>query len=120
MCLARDGPDDGGRATELLTQSEAIFRRCGANKSMDRVTALREQSGSRPSPYSHPDSLTQREVEVSRLLALGKSNGVIAEDLVLSVRTVERHISNIYAKTNCHGRANATAFAFTHGLMAST
>jgi DNA-binding NarL/FixJ family response regulator len=63
--------------------------------------------------------LTPREIEVLRLIAAGKSNQEIAAILVLSVRTVERHISNIYAKIGASGavaRATATAYAFHHGL----
>ena len=54
-----------------------------------------------------------------RLVASGKSNAYIADELVLSIRTVERHISNIYKKTGSGGRVDATAFAFTSGLMSS-
>jgi DNA-binding NarL/FixJ family response regulator len=63
--------------------------------------------------------LTQREIEVLRLIAVGKSNQKIAEELILSIRTVERHVSNIYEKIGVHGntaRAAATAYAFSHGL----
>ncbi|HEY7268467.1 MAG TPA: LuxR C-terminal-related transcriptional regulator [Dehalococcoidia bacterium] len=61
--------------------------------------------------------LTARESEVLWLLAEGKTNQDIADDLVLSVRTVERHISTIYEKIDVHGkaaRAAATAFALKH------
>jgi DNA-binding CsgD family transcriptional regulator len=64
----------------------------------------------------YPDSLTEREVDVLRLIVQGKSSREIAEDLILSVRTVERHISNAYFKTNSHGRAQATAYAIAHGI----
>ena len=63
--------------------------------------------------------LTEREVEILRQIAKGLSNQEIAQSLFLSVRTVERHISNIYAKVGAHGkaaRAAATAYAHTHGL----
>lgn len=63
--------------------------------------------------------LTPREVEVLRLIAAGRSNDEIAAMLVLSVRTVERHVSNIYAKIGAYGRtarAVATAYAHTHSL----
>ena len=69
---------------------------------------------------TYPDGLTGREVEVLRMVASGKNNAGIAAELVLSRRTVERHISNIYNKTNTHSRAEATAFAFTHGLTSSS
>ena len=51
-----------------------------------------------------------------RLVAAGRSNQEIGEELVLSVRTVERHITNLYAKLGVRGRAEATAYAFRHGL----
>ena len=66
---------------------------------------------------SYPDGLTPREVEVLWRLAGGKTNSEIAEELYVSVRTVERHIANIYAKIGTRGRANATAYALTRGLI---
>ena len=64
-----------------------------------------------------PAGLTGRETEVLRLVASGKTNKEIAEDLVLSIRTVERHIGNIYSKIGARGRADATVFALTQGLL---
>jgi non-specific serine/threonine protein kinase len=64
----------------------------------------------------HPDRLTAREVEVLRLLAHGQSNRQIAEELVVSVYTVARHLVNIYAKIGARGRADATAYALRHNL----
>ncbi len=60
--------------------------------------------------------LTPRELEVLGLLVGGQSNRQIAETLVLSERTVARHISNMYTKTNTHGRAEITAYALRHML----
>jgi predicted ATPase/DNA-binding CsgD family transcriptional regulator len=71
-----------------------------------------------PQP-AYPDDLTERELEVLRLIASGRSNQEIAQDLVLSLRTVERHISNIYQKIGATGRiarATATAYALRHRL----
>jgi DNA-binding CsgD family transcriptional regulator/pimeloyl-ACP methyl ester carboxylesterase len=64
----------------------------------------------------NPAGLTRREVEVLRLLAAGQTNHEIAQTLYLSVRTVERHVANIYGKIGARGRASATAYALTHGL----
>jgi DNA-binding NarL/FixJ family response regulator len=61
--------------------------------------------------------LTAREAEVLNRLASGKTNNEIAEELHVSVRTVERHNANIYAKIGARGRANATAYALTHNLI---
>jgi DNA-binding NarL/FixJ family response regulator len=60
--------------------------------------------------------LSRREIEVLQLIARGSSNQHIADDLVLSVRTVERHITNGYAKIGARGRADATAYALRAGL----
>ena len=65
----------------------------------------------------YPDGLSHREVEVLQLLSTGRSNAEIAEQLVLSVRTVERHITNLYAKIAARGRADATAYAMRHHLV---
>jgi DNA-binding NarL/FixJ family response regulator len=54
---------------------------------------------------------------VLRRLAGGRTNGEIAEELFVSVRTVKRHIANIYAKIGARGRANATAYALTYNLI---
>ena len=64
--------------------------------------------------------MTRREVEVLCLIAQGKSNREIADMLVLSMRTVERHITNLYAKINARGRADATAYALSHELLGNT
>lgn len=61
--------------------------------------------------------LTGREVEVLRLIALGKSSREIAAALVLSPRTVERHVANIYRKTDTHGRAQLAGFALHRNLV---
>ncbi|NDL60839.1 hypothetical protein F7O44_27565 [Phytoactinopolyspora sp. XMNu-373] len=64
-----------------------------------------------------PGGLTNREVEVLRLVATGRSNKEIAAELVLSERTVHRHLSNILGKLGVSSRAGATGFAYDHGLV---
>ena len=71
---------------------------------------------SQQSPY--PDHLTAREVEVLRLIAAGRTNLEISRELVLSLRTVARHITNIYGKIGARSKSDATAYAIGHGLMA--
>ncbi|MGH2604513.1 MAG: helix-turn-helix domain-containing protein, partial [Dehalococcoidia bacterium] len=74
------------------------------------------------SPPAYPDHLTPREVDVLRLIAAGRSNREIAEALVVSERTVERHIANIYAKIGVGGRsarAAAAIYALSHHLVQS-
>ena len=69
-----------------------------------------------PAEPTYPDGLTAREVQVLFLLAGGMTNKEIAEQLVLSVPTVARHIANIYTKIDARGRAEATAYALRHAL----
>jgi DNA-binding NarL/FixJ family response regulator len=106
------------KAVSLLDEAQVISSELGMRPLKERVSALVESvKALPPKRRQYPQGLTKREVEVLQLVASGMSNTAIAEKLVLSVRTVERHISNIYSKTNAHGRAEATAFAFTHGLI---
>jgi DNA-binding NarL/FixJ family response regulator len=64
-----------------------------------------------------PDRLTARELEVLRLLAAGHSNPEIAAALVLSVKTVERHLANLYAKIGARSRVDAATYAVTLDLQ---
>jgi len=115
--VQRHYPGDQARAISLLDESVAIAQELGIRPLAERVLALQERAASQPeTPPTYPDGLTQREVEVLCLIATGKSNSEIAEALVLSVRTVERHITNIYAKINARGRADATSYAIGQGL----
>ena len=61
--------------------------------------------------------LSERELVVLRHLASGDTNKAIAAELVLSVRTVDRHVSNIFAKLGVSSRAAATAYAYEHRLV---
>jgi DNA-binding NarL/FixJ family response regulator len=74
-----------------------------------------------PTVSSHqsqsPDSLTPRETEVLCLLARGLNNAAIAKQLVLTMRTVQNHVSNIYGKLNVTSRAEAILYALRHGLV---
>ncbi len=81
---------------------------------MEKVTALRGSLGVQPARImKYPSNMTERQWEVLRLLAQGKTNHEIAQALVLSERTVQRHIANIYDKTGVRNRSEATAFAMS-------
>jgi len=64
----------------------------------------------------YPDGLSAREVQALRLIAAGMSNREMADTLSVSVRTVERHIENLYRKIDARSKADATAYAFRHRL----
>jgi pimeloyl-ACP methyl ester carboxylesterase len=64
----------------------------------------------------HFSPLSQRELEVLRLLANGRNNQQIADELIISLNTVNRHVSNIYAKTGAANRAQAASYATRNGI----
>ena len=70
-------------------------------------------------PAATPDGLTEREVEVLRLVAQGLSNSQIARTLVVSMSTVKTHINHLFAKTGCTGRAALVTYAYEHRLTPS-
>jgi DNA-binding CsgD family transcriptional regulator/tetratricopeptide (TPR) repeat protein len=110
-------------AQPLIDQARSTARELGMTRLLRQIEAFTARST--PAPHSSfiprrssfPDALTAREVQMLRLLAAGKSNRAIAAECVLSIRTVERHIANIYAKIGAHNKAEATAYAFRHGLI---
>ena len=105
---------DGAMAAALLEEGMAIAAELGMPPLMSRIAALQESAAAEPQPSpAYPNGLTQREVEVLLQLAQGKTNREIAGELVLSERTVQRHISNLYAKIYVRNRSEATAFALS-------
>jgi DNA-binding NarL/FixJ family response regulator len=107
-------------ARELRSAYET-FHSLGAALESERALRLLRGLDTGALPASaEAGGLSRREVEVLCLLAAGKSNHQIAGELVLSIRTVERHISTIYEKLGLQGpgaRAAATAFAHSHSLI---
>ena len=61
--------------------------------------------------------VTARELQVLRLVAAGRTNKAIAAELVVSERTIDRHVSNIFSKLRVSSRAAATAYAYEHELV---
>lgn len=89
-----------------------IFERLGAHPDLSHVDSFIKKSGTK-----NTHGLTPREQEVLRILATGSTNKEIAEDLFISTRTVDRHVSNILGKLDVDSRAAATAYAYEHDLV---
>ncbi len=109
--LALGDDDSWNRSLDLAIE---LFTSLGAAADLARVDELR-----RPADATRPSGsarLTAREAEVLRLLATGATNKEMAARLVVSQKTVARHLSNIFTKIGVSTRAAATAYAFRHGL----
>jgi DNA-binding CsgD family transcriptional regulator len=105
----------------LLREAQTTARELGmaplAAAADERLAVLQpRRAPTGEQPVAFPGGLTAREAEVLRLLAAGRTSKEIGEQLVISLSTVERHITNLYGKINARSRADATAFAFRHGL----
>ena len=72
---------------------------------------------SRNLPERRPAGLSDREIEVLRLLARGSTNRQVSSRLAISPKTVGRHVEHIYAKAGVSSRAAAALFAAEHGLL---
>ena len=121
--------------TATLAEARAICERLGAQPALRRIAALEAPPVPMPVAPTVPQlapltgnlnpahalrrdrGLTYREIEVLALIAQGATNTGIAAALSLSVRTVERHIANTYAKIGAHNRAGAVTFALTAGII---
>lgn len=105
---------DRVRAADLLSQADATaveLGLAGIIAGIHRLRALAPAAG-----QAYPDGLTPREAEVLRFISAGLTNKEIAGRLVVTVPTVERHITHLYEKIGARSRAEATAYALTHGL----
>jgi DNA-binding NarL/FixJ family response regulator len=102
------GDEDG--TTLQLDAARAAFQKLGAAPEIARIDSL-------ANPPERPHGLTVRELQVLRLVAAGKTNKVIAAELFVSEKTIDRHLSNIFDKISVPSRAAATAFAYEHKLV---
>jgi DNA-binding CsgD family transcriptional regulator len=103
--------DDDTAALELEA-ARGVFAQLGAVPDLARVDSLTRRVRS-----IDAHGLTPRELQVLRLVAAGATNRVIAAELVLSERTVDRHVSNIFTKLGVSSRTAATAYAYDHQLI---
>ena len=95
-----------------LDAARVVFEQLGAAPDLARVDSL-----VRRAPSGEPHGLTPRELQVLRLVTAGRTNKAIAAELVLSERTVDRHVSNIFTKLGVSSRSAATAYAYEHRLV---
>lgn len=119
--FARQSLQNGALGYVLKEAADAeLVQAVGA--AADGRTYLNPQLGARmaaapPGPAGPPDDLTEREVEILRLIALGYTNAEIGEQLFLSVRTIESHRSHIQQKTSRSTRAELVRYALDHSLI---
>jgi DNA-binding CsgD family transcriptional regulator len=104
------GDEDGAQME--LDAAGGAFEQLGALPALAHVDSLSRRSAS-----GHTHRLTPRELQVLRLVTAGRTNKSIAAALVISERTVDRHVSNIFTKLGVPSRAAATAYAYEHRLV---
>ena len=107
-CACRALGDEEGSLLELEA-ARVVFEELGAVPDVAAVDSLMGTS-------ADTHGLTARELEVLRLIAVGRSNREIASELVISEHTVARHVQNIFRKLSVSSRTAASAFAYEHGL----
>lgn len=112
MLLGRAYRDlgDDRTATEEFSGARDEFDRLGAVGDLRRAEKELGESRRR-------GALSKREVDVLSLVAAGLTNQEVADKLVLSKRTVDRHVSNILRKLHLRSRTEAAAFAFEHRIV---
>lgn len=96
-------------AIRATVRGERVLEPEVTNKMMERMTQKNQ-------PVLHED-LTNREHEILLLIAQGKSNQEIADELFITLKTVKTHVSNILAKLEVEDRTQAAIYSFKHGLI---
>ncbi|MBN0046150.1 AAA family ATPase [Streptomyces actuosus] len=122
--LAHGGDDERARATDLLRLAHTVAEHLGARPLAGAAGALAQRARlplapapARPADPVESLGLTSREHDVLRLVAVGRTNRQIAEELFISPKTASVHVSNILAKLGVAGRGEAAAVARRHGLF---
>jgi HD-GYP domain-containing protein (c-di-GMP phosphodiesterase class II) len=118
QAMTQDRPHRAALAPEAAARELEAAARAG-RLDPDCARAVIEAAGQRPtrSRSAWPQGLSDREVEVLRLVARGLSNRQIAAALYISSRTAEHHVQHIYTKIGASTRAAAAMFAMEHGLL---
>jgi two-component system, NarL family, response regulator NreC len=119
--FARQAMQSGAKGYVLKEAADAELVQAVHAAAQGR-TYLNPQLGARmaaapPEPVGPPDDLTEREVEILRLIALGHTNAEIAKQLYLSVRTIESHRAHIQQKTGRSVRSELVRYAIDHSMI---
>ncbi len=102
---------DGDGAEWELAAARGVFEQLGAAPDLAQLDSLNHSA-----PTENHRELTPRELQILRMVTTGDTNKTIATKLMLSDRTVDRHVSNILTKLGVPSRAAATAYAYQHEL----
>ena len=116
MLLSRGAPGDRERGVTMLKSVLESARALGWRALEERVAARLEQLTNTTPPSAPSDELTPRELEVLRLIAIGRSNADISLALAISPNTAATHVRSILGKTASANRTEAAAYAMRHGL----
>ncbi len=108
-CLSL-GDDEAGRLE--IGEARRVLQRLGAAPDLARLDAVADAARA---PQDHP--LSRREMQVLRLIASGGTNKAIAAELLLSERTIDRHVHNILTKLNVPTRSAAISYAYQHAML---
>jgi DNA-binding CsgD family transcriptional regulator len=112
IALASEQLGDSDTSDIELEAARNTFKRLGAMPMLSRLAAIRH-----PEAQKSASGLSPREEQVLRLIATGKTNKTIADELFISEKTVARHVSNIFNKLGVSSRAAATAYAYQRNLI---
>ena len=107
-------PPDLVEAIRVVARGDALLAASVTRRLLDRFAAVLPDDGTRPADL---DELTERELEVLRLVALALSNAEIAARLVLTEATVKTHVSSVLRKLDLRDRVQAVVFAYDVGLV---
>jgi len=110
----RGASDDAVQASELLSEAATLAERIGMPVLLARAHALGARIEHTRKP---PDDLSWRELDILRLVAVGRSNREIGEELCISGHTVANHVRSILRKTGAANRTESAGYAYRHALV---